>query len=65
MSVETQKDVSALRMRLEDDLQSVYLTEALQALHLRRSPMYSIGVFGPAIQLALERFAKVAVRRKA
>jgi len=42
-----------LKMRLEEDLQSMYLTEALQALH------------PTIIQVALEQFAAVAIQRKA
>ena len=46
------REISALKLRLGDDLQSVYLTEAMSEIH-------------PSIlQTALECFAKVALERK-
>ena len=50
---QARREISALKLRLADDLQSVYLTQAMQEIH-------------PTIlQIALEQFAKVAVQRQA
>ena len=48
-----QREINGLRLRLAHDLQSVYLTEVMSEIH-------------PSIlQTALEKFAMVAVARKA
>ncbi len=45
------QEISALRLRLDHDLQSAYLTEVISEIH-------------PTIlQMALEQFAKVAIER--
>lgn len=45
-------DKVTLKLQLANDLQSVYLTEALQTLH------------PSIIQMAIERFAEIAVKRQ-